>query len=632
MKGLGRKSWGILPLFFLIPLFGSSFGSERGHFSPQKNRVAPALLEELSFLDANPGYDYAIPVIVKLQAGAVDHRLSRANALRSVGGYAAKLTGRQISDLLDSGALEYLTLDAVIRPTFDLRSQARGSWEGELNPNLRTMGVDLVEQTGEGVVVALFDSGIGHHPDLTRQQIVAAVDFTSGDAQVNVLNKDGHGHGTAIAGVIGGSGRSSAGYFRGVAPGVRFVDLKVIGDDGTGLTSDLIRAIDWVIENRTRYGIRLANLSIGHPSVESYQDDPLCEAVGRLVESGVMTFASAGNLGKTEQFPEIWGGITSPGNHPAVVTVSALNTNSTAAHADDLAATYASRGPALQDGIFKPDLTAPGDAIPVLAGRNSWLTRELRARRVADYPQYLYLGGSSIAAAFATGTAALMLEANPEMNVNMMRYLLLLSAVKLDQPHLLEQGNGLVNTKTAVDLAAALDMEARAFSYVPKPYWELDGEEVWVGGAFAFADKLYLGFQLQLPSFQFWGSGLVWAENILKTDQVIWVDGSFWTDQVIWIDQAFWTDQVIWVDQALWTDQVIWIDQALWADQVIWVDQTLWTDQIIWVDQIRSFDQVIWVDQILSNDQVIWIDSLFSADQVIWIDQNLTLDQIVWTD
>jgi serine protease AprX len=626
-----------VPLLLIFLVFATGFAGSRDVFTPaQLERLAPALAEEVSFVKSHPAYDSPIPVIVKLEGGVFQEvRSETAVALRGIHGYAARLTGKQIEDLVGASGVEYVTLDAVIRPTMDVRGTFRKGWSGPGNPNLETSGVDRVQELGfhgDDSVVALFDSGIGHHPDIDRRRVLAAVDFTEGSTRVGKFNRDGHGHGTAMAGIIGGSGRASGGLYKGVAPGVQFVDLKVIGDDGSGRTSDLIRAIDWAVEQKDRYGIRLANLSLGHPSFESYRDDPLCQAVGQMIEAGVVTVASAGNLGKTEEYAEIWGGITSPGTHPAVLTVSALNTNSTATHEDDVAASYASRGPALADGIFKPDLTAPGDAIPVVAARSSWLGRELQERRLRDYPQYLYLGGSSVAAAYSTGIAALMLDANPDLTVNLTRYVLLLTAIKLKQPHLLEQGNGLVNAKTAVDVVAALDVQTRSFGSSPLPYWDLDGEEVWAGGAFAFADKVYFGPQVDAGSAEFWGSGVEWPEQVLVTDQVIWIDQAFWPDQVIWIDQVYWTDQVIWIDQALWTDQVIWVDQAAWTDQVIWIDQAIWTDQVIWVDQVLSGDQVIWIDQAYSPDQVIWIDSPFGTDQVIWIDQQLSADQVIWID
>ena len=179
--------------------------------------------------------------------------------------YSARLTGAQIKSLLDSGSVEYITLDVPIRTT----SSDEGV-DGYENPNpfLAAIGADQLHEqgyTGTGVTVAVFDSGISSHPDLEPSRILASVDFTSGSPVFTTGDTDEYGHGTAVAGILGGTGQESGGAYAGVAPGVQFVDIKVIGDDGTGLTSNLIKAIEWVTENKDLYNIRIANFSVGHP-------------------------------------------------------------------------------------------------------------------------------------------------------------------------------------------------------------------------------------------------------------------------------------------------------------------------------------------------------------------------------
>ena len=140
--------------------------------------------------------------------------------------------------------------------------------------------------------------------------------------------QDLYGHGTAVAGIIAAGGNTDADWV-GVAPGAFLVDVRVINGQGFGQTSKLIQAMDWVIENRERYNIRVVNLSLGHAPLESYTMDPLCQAAERMVAAGIVTVASAGNLGKTDEYPMIWGGITSPGTDPTVITVSPINTKGT---------------------------------------------------------------------------------------------------------------------------------------------------------------------------------------------------------------------------------------------------------------------------------------------------------------
>ena len=211
----------------------------------------------MALLTANPVYDYPLPVIVQLEpelfsqngepdavnasgGREADSRLTLINA------YRARLTAGQIEVLLRSVSVEYVTLDARIRATSDVA--------GNTNTFLSTIGIGNMGASGpngSGIVVAVFDSGIGSHPDLQgEKRIRTAVDFTTGEPVQRSSNVDEYGHGTAVAGIIGGTGRE--GIPTGVAPGVQFVDVKVIGPDGTGSTSNLIKAIEWLIRNRNR--------------------------------------------------------------------------------------------------------------------------------------------------------------------------------------------------------------------------------------------------------------------------------------------------------------------------------------------------------------------------------------------
>src|SRR2546428_6102417 len=102
--------------------------------------------------------------------------------------------------------------------------------------------------------------------------------------------------------------------FRGVAPGANLISLRVIGANGTGNTSDVIAAIQWAIKNKSRYNIRLINLSLGHAVEESYRDDPLCAAVERAVHAGIVVVAAAGNRWKNAAGPSVLAGLSAPAN------------------------------------------------------------------------------------------------------------------------------------------------------------------------------------------------------------------------------------------------------------------------------------------------------------------------------
>src|SRR5207253_5343235 len=114
---------------------------------------------------------------------------------------------------------------------------------------------------------------------------------------------------------------------------------------GIGQSSWLLAGLDWVLQNRTTYNIRVVNLSLGATAVDSYLDDPVCIKAQELVNAGIVVVAAAGNLGKADNGDKTYGRIHSPGNSPYVITVGASNSFQTTPRGDDSVTTYTSRGP-----------------------------------------------------------------------------------------------------------------------------------------------------------------------------------------------------------------------------------------------------------------------------------------------
>src|SRR5690606_8515731 len=198
-------------------------------------RTARILERELSFLRSNPNYDYPIPVIVRAGPALAEllersSGTARIRSLASFRGFSLRLTAREIDALLAKNVIEYATIDAVIRATGDgVYSGHLGI--GEANPNLRAIGADRVTEAGikgQGVGIAVFDSGIAGHFDLWKRRVLLSVDFTDGKSEILTTPSDSYGHGTAVAGVIGGTGMVSGGTLPGVAPGAHFVSLRVV--------------------------------------------------------------------------------------------------------------------------------------------------------------------------------------------------------------------------------------------------------------------------------------------------------------------------------------------------------------------------------------------------------------------
>ncbi len=276
-----------------------------------------------------------------------------------------QVTREQLAAMSSDPAVSHVSGDARVHRMMAVTTRAIGAdqvWQGIAG---------LPAYTGAGIGVAIIDSGIENHRAL-KNRVVASFDFVGGKG------RDEYGHGTHVAGIVAGESNE----FPGVAPGAHIVSLRVLDKEGAGDTSDVIAAMDFAVENRARFNLRVINLSLGHPVFESYRDDPLCQAVERAVRAGMVVVAAAGNFGKTADGRPVIGGIVSPGNSPSAITVGALNTKGTAFPSDDVMATYSSRGsdgdrwivearargprqPDCRDG--GPELHA-GDAVPGTGG------------------------------------------------------------------------------------------------------------------------------------------------------------------------------------------------------------------------------------------------------------------------
>ena len=178
-------------------------------------------------------------------------------------GAVLEVSGGQLDALSQDDDVSHISSDAPVRRMMAVTGTAIGADQLWASAFTGTRGY-----TGRGVGVAVIDSGVAPHEALARR-VVVSVDFTD-TASAN----DGYGHGTHVAGIIAGAGENG-----GIAPSAHLINLRAIGDDGSGTTSDVIEAIDWAIEERRRYNIRVINLSLGKPVLESYRDDPLCLAV-----------------------------------------------------------------------------------------------------------------------------------------------------------------------------------------------------------------------------------------------------------------------------------------------------------------------------------------------------------------
>jgi subtilisin family serine protease len=356
-----------------------------------------------------------------------------------------------------------------------------------------TTGVDQIRTTsgtnasgldGTGIGIAVVDSGIDttHKAFLDRSnnvRVVYSEDFT-GEGRTD----DPYGHGTHVAALAAGNGRISNGQYVGVAPNANILNLRVLNAQGVGTTGGVLRALDWIATNRDAYNIRVVNLSLGMPAIDSYRNDPICRSVRRLVDAGIVVFAAAGNNGSDQEGTRLYGHIHSPGNEPSAITVGASNTFGTDGRGDDGVASFSSRGPTRSfavdqngavtyDNLIKPDIVAPGNKLIEAQAVNNVLVNQNPALDAGVSPvdnrKMMYLSGSSMATPVAAGVAALMLQANPTLTPNLIKALMMYTAQPLAGFNMLEQGAGQVNAAGAVKLAQLVRRDLTSTTNIGEP-------------------------------------------------------------------------------------------------------------------------------------------------------------------
>ena len=362
----------------------------------------------------------------------------------------------ELNELSAEAGVENLSGDVRVRTSMSVSNASTAADQTRAGTNglLGIGGIPGV--TGKDIGVAVIDSGIATHTALSNK-VVASQSFIDGDPSVG----DPYGHGTHIAGIIAGSASAATNvtklYTGGIAPGVKLVNLRVLGADGSGYVSDVIEAIQWVLDHKTEHNIRVINLSLGHPVMEKCASDPLCVKVGEAVQAGVVVVAAAGNYGRTPDGRQlILGGIASPGNSPYAITVGALNTWSTVARKDDTVATFSSRGPTAYDYAVKPDIAAPGVKIISLQANNSMLPALYPSIHVAGSGTnaYMYLSGTSQAAPMVSGGVALLLQGTPGLTPAQVKLALQTGATYMADGGLMGAGAGSVNFWAARKTAA----------------------------------------------------------------------------------------------------------------------------------------------------------------------------------
>ncbi|WP_350343468.1 S8 family peptidase [Proteinivorax tanatarense] len=296
-----------------------------------------------------------------------------------------------------------------------------------LDKSVSVVAYDTLQQkglTGKDVVIAVLDTGIYHHPDL-KGRIIAFKDIIKGKKEPY----DDNGHGTHVAGAVASNGSKSNGKFTAPAPSSNLVGVKVLNKVGGGSLSGVLEGIQWCIENKRRLGINIMNLSLGSEAILPHYEDPVCVAVEKAWDAGIVVCAAAGNSGPNSKT------IGSPAIHPKIITVGALDGN------NSQVASYSSRGPTI-DGTSKPDVIAPGTVISHRSP-NSVIDKQNKSDRVKDW--YLTLSGTSMATPICSGLVAQIVQYDPSLTPDEIKEIIVASATTVKKEDKNSQGSGIIN-------------------------------------------------------------------------------------------------------------------------------------------------------------------------------------------
>jgi serine protease AprX len=506
----------------------------------------------------------------KMSAGLRElsrHGVAVRRVLPIVRSAAVRLSPAQLERVRRSRLFRAIHDDSLVKQTMD-----------DVTPAVGAQAAYRSGWTGSGIGVAVIDSGISTNADLPDVRYQKA--FTP-----ETVSQDVYGHGSHVAGIIGGRGANSSGSsftrnFRGIAPGVHFVSLIALDRYGKGRESDVIAAIAEAIRVRRTYNIRVMNLSLGKPVTKRYTDDLLCSAVEAAWRAGIVVVVSAGNAGRNNALAtDGYGTITSPGNSPFVITVGAMKPMGTATRSDDVLASYSSKGPTLYDHVVKPDLVAPGNKIVSVLSqdgrfRNSNiencvpLNYYISGGHTQPGDKYFWMSGTSMAAPVVSGAAALLLQKDRSLTPDQVKFRLMKTAAKsfpLLTTSFDAASGAAYNLRHDpfsvgagyLDIVAALNNTEKPTlpALSPKVRYNTAARTVEMRRD-GYATSILWGDSTQ-PWHYTWGPGIVSGTSILWGDSVLWGDSLTSGFSILWGETIQQAHSVLWGDSILWGEGAV---------------------------------------------------------------------------
>ncbi len=585
---------------------------------------------------------------------AFNRLLKRGAAVRALdtgGGPALVVLGSAATISSEVAGARHTSFDTPVRPSA-LQTPASASTADAISAEeILDWQNSIGAADNGGVAVAVIDSGFTPHIDLPLSRLRYYRDFVSPGSPPG----DGCGHGTHVAGIVSGSGASSGGEYAGVAPKVELVVLRVLDENCSGNTSDVIDALEWVARNHQTYNIKVVNLSIGHDVLESIFTDPLVQAVERLSRKGIAVVTAAGNKGykvdkkgnavlDADDNPiRVFGGVGVPCNAPSSICVGSLNTIEGDNY--DRVAFSSSSGPTRFDLLAKPDLVAPGVKIVSLAAPGSRLFNDYPGLRVDG--GYFTLSGTSMASPAVAAAAALILEANTGLAANTVKMSLqftsrlLVDAEGVATSGVLTQGAGALNLGGAMTLASAIRPTARFGSNwlrrnMVASNTDASGKTINWSRRIIYGDR-FINSIYAATHLVRWEDDLVWGYDAID-DNIVWGndDNIVWgnSDNIVWDNDG----NIVWGNSA--DENIVWGNDEganiVWgnSDNIVWGNNAniVWgidEDNIVWGN--GDSDNIVWGNSMVRGQ---WASSLISGfwdDNIVWGNVSLANeDNIVW--
>jgi serine protease AprX len=412
------------------------------------NAFVPGSLLQAAQANPNGSFDVIVVGTKGNSGGEMAKRAANENAkvkkaFRSVNGAAVTVSGKDLLKLARDSHVGSITTDTKLRQTgYENGEMWRQSTHVDQLWNTTDPLTGLVTGPGpQAPAIAIVDSGIDSSKVADfGNRVVASVNFST--LSSGSSHGDPEGHGTMVAAIAAGG----SSIYPGVSPNSPIVDLRTADAAGQSVTSDVIAAADWILANKDKYNIRVANFSMAGSERSSFRYDPLDKAVERLWFSGIVVVAAAGNHGSGTGSVDM---SVAPGNDPFIITVGAVDQKQTADPLDDTAAPWSAYG-FTADGFSKPDVAAPGRYLVSAVPTGSTIATTVPGRIVA--PGYIWMSGTSFAAPVVAGAAAQLLARHPDWGPDEVKGALMLTSAYLPGAGGQSTGVGEIDAASAASL------------------------------------------------------------------------------------------------------------------------------------------------------------------------------------